>query len=157
MHLASESFLSERFTKIIIIIGSVFLEANTLIQSNFELRRLDRGADSCYVVGLTQYGLLRPLREIKAILSKINAHLLLRVFLLLFLQVQFLLPSRVQRYFQHNRRYVLTLRWATWFTENSTTSDEYGLTFLANNRKLRHIFGTGFCCTLSQLIKNQTK
>ena len=52
---------------------------------------------------------------------------------------------------------VFTLRWTTWFAENSTSSDEYGLTTAANNQLLRHGFGTGCVCTLSHVIKNQAK
>ena len=41
-------------------------------------------------------------------------------------------------------RYTFALRQTTLFAENSAISDEYGLAALANNRLIRHRFGTKF-------------
>ena len=47
-------------------------------------------------------------------------------------------------FFGTDGRYTFALRQTTLFAENSTIPDEYGLAALANNRLIRHRFGTKF-------------
>ena len=108
---------------------SAFLEANTLIQSDFKLEsRSDKATDFCLVV-LTRYDKFSSLKEFGTIFSRINTHFVLSVttecFCYSSVMAQSLLSS-VELYFQYFGKYVYTLPQTAWFAENYSTPDEYG-------------------------------
>ena len=119
-------FLWKYFT----VILSAFLEINTLIQSDFELKtRLDRAIDY-YLVVLTRYDKFSALKEIGTIFSRRNTHFALLVITECFcyssVMAQSRLLSSVQLYFQYFGKYVYTLPRTAWSAENSTIPNEYG-------------------------------
>ena len=122
--------MAMNFSGNILVILSAFLETNTLIQSDFELKtRLDRAIAS-YLVVLTRYDKFSPLKEIGTIFSRRNTHFALLVITECFcyssVMAQSRLLSSVQLYFQYFGKYVYTLPRTARSAENSTIPNEYG-------------------------------